>query len=166
MPDSTFAFSDNSGNYTMTSPGGIQTLAYENNLPGISLFTDSASYTFNAVGNITGKNFGFTSTLPGYDIFVHHLYFFARCNSHQFVKFHVHNTGTVTYDARVWLKTSPNATFVWSLIPPSSISNDTVYWDLLNMQPNSTRIILPLFAMPASGVVSATAGASSLDVNG
>ena len=166
MPDSTFAFSDNNGNFTMTSPGGIQTLKYENNLPGISLFTDSASFTFNATGNITGKNFGFISTLSDYEILVHHLYFFARCNSHQFVKFHVHNTGTVTYNSRVWLKTSPNATFVWSLIPPSSISNDTIYWDLLNMQPNSVRIILPVFAMPASGVVTATAGANALDVNG
>ncbi|MDQ3049876.1 MAG: T9SS type A sorting domain-containing protein [Bacteroidota bacterium] len=165
-PDSSIAFSDVNGNYLMGSLGGQQTLAYANNLTGLVLFTDSTTYTFNATGSVTNKDFGFISTNPAYSIQVKDVYLFARCNTQQNVKFKVRNTSNGNYDVRAWIKRDPLMTFINAVPAHSSISNDTIYWELSNIAPYTEIEINALFLLPGAGsVLNFTPGAHSLNAS-
>lgn len=129
------AFSNSSGDYLIGSLGGAQTLSPVYNIPGLTLFTDSTSYTFNVTGNVSGKDFGFISSAPDYTILNTNLYVFTRCNTNQLVSFKVRNNSNIAYDAKVWLKYDSQMNYINSTIPPTSISNDTLYWDVTNLQP-------------------------------
>ncbi len=166
-PDSSIAFSDNAGNYTLGSLGGMQVLSLGNNVPGLALFTDSVTYTFNATGLITGKNFGFTSTYPPFSINVKDVQLFARCNSQQYVYWKVKNLGNTTYNALAWIKRSPLMTFLSANYPVYSISNDTIYFSVSNIQPYTEVQINAKFLLPGAGnSLSFVAGANSLNSSG
>ncbi len=166
-PDNSIAFTNVAGAYEFGTLGGVQTVAPSFNFPGLILFTDSTSYTLNAVGNITGKNFGYISTAPDYSILIKDSYLFARCNSQQGVNFRVRNYSNTPYDAIVWLKYDPLMTFISSPITPSLISNDTIYWNISNILPYSEVPMYALFALPGAGnVISFTTGATSLNGSG
>lgn len=166
-PDNTTVMTNPSGLFTFGSLGGPQTLSYLNNIPGLALFTDSVTYTFNTTSNLSGKDFGFISTLPDYSIDVKQLYVFARCNTAQNATFRIRNTSSNAYDAVVWLKLGSNVNYISSPIPPSSVSNDTVYWTISNMLPYSEMYVNALVGMPSVGsVVNLIAGATTYDVGG
>jgi len=166
-PENSIAFSNTAGDYLLASLGGQQTVSYDNNIPGLALFTDSVTYTFNATGNITGKDFGFISTAVDYSILVKNIYLFPRCNSAQYVSFKVRNVSNTAYDARVWLKYSPLMTYISSTIPPTSVVNDTIYWDIPNLIPYTEVTISAYMQLPGGGnTLPLTAGAVSIDVNG
>ncbi len=166
-PDSSIAFSDNAGNYAMGSLGGQQVLSLGNNITGLALFTDSATYTFNATGLITNKNFGFISTYPPYSINVGQISLFSRCNSQQYLQFNVKNISNTTYNATVWIKRSPLMTFISANYPVAGISNDTIYLSVSNITPFSTVYINALFALPGAGnTLVYVAGANSLNASG
>jgi len=167
MPDNTFAFSDLSGNFSIASLGGVQTLTYENNLVNLVLFTDSTSYTFNATGNVTGNDFGFLTIYPDYDLSVSLPYTARRCSSEQFTTFKLTNISNIAYDAVAWLHHSSNMAFVSSAFPPTSISNDTLYWNLTNLQPYAFVNFSPKFLLPGAGdTIHLTSGGYSLDAGG
>ncbi|HMT28425.1 MAG TPA: SdrD B-like domain-containing protein, partial [Bacteroidia bacterium] len=167
-PTSSFAFTNASGDFLLGSLGGAQTLTPDLNIPGLSLFTDSASYTLNVTGNISGKDFGFISNAPDYSILVKDLYVFARCNTNQYVSFKVRNNSSIAYDTKVWLKYDDALmNYISSLTPPSSVSNDTIYWDINNFLPYTEVEFKALFGLPGAGTSMAlSSGASSLDGSG
>lgn len=162
-PDSSFAFTNYLGDFQFTSLGGPQTLSYQNNIAGLSLYTDSVTYTFNAAGNITGKNFGFVSTEPDYAIKVTNVYIFPRCNSNQTLAFTIRNTSNITYNFKAWIKLDPLMTFV-SSPNTTTIVNDTLYFNPINIAPYTDVVIYSTFLMPAAGnILQFVPGAYSLD---
>ncbi len=167
-PDNSIAFTDSAGEFTLGSLGGQQTLSYDIfSVPDLSLYTDSATYTFNATGNISGKDFGFISTLPNYSVQVKNLYIFPRCNTQQYFTYKIRNTSNVTYDITAWVKKDPLMTFISSPITPSLISNDTIYWNFTGIAPYTEISVSALFSLPGLGnVITITAGANSLDAIG
>lgn len=166
-PDNTSMFTNTAGEFIFGSLGGPQTLSYLNNIPGITIFTDSVTYTFNTSSNLAGKDFGFISTLPDYSIDVKDLYLFARCNTSQNATFKIKNTSNTTYDVVVWLKPSSNLNYIYSPIAPSSISNDTIYWTISNILPYTEMNMSALLGIPGFGsVVDLNAGAITYDSGG
>lgn len=165
-PDNSIAFTDSAGEFTLGSLGGQQTLT-PTIPPGLTLFTDSATYTFNATGTVTGKDFGFLSTLPDYTVLVKDLYILPRCNTQQYFTYKIRNTSNVTYDVIAWVKKDPLLTFISSPITPTSISNDTIYWNITGILPYSEITISALFLLPPAGnIITIVAGANSLDGTG
>src|SRR4030095_4300148 len=72
----------------------------------------------------------------------------------------------ITYDVLAWFKPDPLMIYVSAPIPPSSISNDTLYWNL-TLAPYSGTEIKAYFSLPGAGnVITAHVGAISLDSNG
>lgn len=168
-PSNSIAFTDVAGDFTIASLGGTQTLTPDLTVTGLVLFTDSASYTMNVTSSMTGKDFGYISTSPDYSIITKDIYVFARCNTDQNVSFKVRNNSNIAYDAKVWLKYDDALLNYVSAIttPPTSISNDTLYWDITNFQPYSELELKALFGLPGAGTnVEIYAGASSFDGGG
>ncbi len=166
-PDMTLAYSNSSGEFSVGSTNGLKVLVPSNNLPGLTLFTDSTTYTLNVTGSITGKDFGYISSLPDYSIDVKDLYLFPRCNTPQDIKFVVQNTGSTPCDVIAWLITSSNTSYISSNIPPSSISNDTIYWTFTNLIPYQSVTIMARHLMPAGfNTVFFTAGANTYNAGG
>ncbi|MBK7390139.1 MAG: T9SS type A sorting domain-containing protein [Bacteroidetes bacterium] len=167
LPDLTIAYSDTAGAFSFGSTNGLRELVPSNNLPGLTLFTDSSSYSLNVTGNISGKDFGYISSLPDYSIDVKDLYLFPRCNTPQNIKFVVENTSNTPCDVIAWLITNSNMDYISSNIPPSSISNDTIYWTLSNLIPYQSVTITARHLMPPGfATVFFTAGANSYNAGG
>jgi uncharacterized repeat protein (TIGR01451 family) len=166
MPANSIAFSDNAGNYLFGTLGGQQTVSYASIIAGLTLFTDSASYTFNATGNITGKDFGLISTLPDYSIDVQSLYVFARCNSNQWVTIPIRNNSNVTYDANVWFKHTTAMTYQSASLPPTLVTADTIFWTVPAIEPYTVTNLYVLMHNPSGGTLQLEANATSLDAGG
>lgn len=163
-PDNTTVFSNSVGEFVFGSLGGPQVLSYLNNIPGLTIFTDSVTYNFSATGNLSGKDFGFLSTLPDYSIDIKNLDIFARCNTTQYATLIVRNTSNVTYDAVVWMKASPNMLYISSPTPPSSVSNDTIYWTIPGILPYEEIELKAFYGLPGAGSsISINAGATSVN---
>jgi uncharacterized repeat protein (TIGR01451 family) len=166
VPDNSIAYTNSSGSYQFGTIGGVQTVSYANNISGLTLYTDSASFTFNASGSVTGKDFGLLSIFPDYTIHIAGPYIFARCNSDQILSFKVRNSSNITYNATVWMKYSSNMTFLSSTINPVAIVGDTIFWNI-TMPPWSTTTIGSTFSLPGAGsTISFHIQASSLDGGG
>jgi len=168
-PTNSIAFTDASGDYSIASLGGAQTLTADLIIPGLILNTDSTSFTMNVTSSISGKDFGFISTSPDYSIVAKDIYVFARCNTDQNVSFKVRNNSNIAYNAKVWLKYDDALmNYVSAIItPPTSISNDTLYWDVNNLQPYSEMEFKALFGLPGAGTnVDLYVGASSFNGGG
>ncbi|MDQ3049875.1 MAG: T9SS type A sorting domain-containing protein [Bacteroidota bacterium] len=166
-PDNSIAFTNAAGAYEFGTLGGVQTVAPSFNFPGLILFTDSTSYTVNAVGNITGKNFGYVSTAPDYSILVKDPYVFPRCNTQQNVTFKIRNYSNTPYNAVVWIKKDPLMVFASSPFTPTLISNDTIYWNFTNLLPYTEVQMVAKFALPGAGnTITFTTGATSLNSSG
>lgn len=166
-PEMNFAFSDSAGNFQIASQGGAQILTPTGNLNGLILNTDSSSYTFIASGTITGKDFGYISSYPNYAIDVQQLYIFPRCFTSQNASFKFRNTSNIPYDAIVWMKYDPLLNYLSASPVPSSISNDTIYWNITNIIPYVDVTISALFQIPGPGnFITLKAGASSLNGSG
>lgn len=169
-PDNSIAFSDNTGNFQVGSLGGSQVLTYDPNTTasaGLVLFTDSASYTMNVTSNISNKNFGLISAYPDYTCTIPYQYIFARCNSAQYAYFIIKNVSNVTCDILVWVKASPNMTYVSALPLPTNISNDTIYWLMPNVAPLTNIFFSPIYVLPGNGnSITYTAGLSALNGSG
>jgi uncharacterized repeat protein (TIGR01451 family) len=166
LPDSSISFSDQNGDYFFGSLGGPFTVNYISNNFGLALFSDSASYTFQAFGAVTGKDFGFITTNPDYSIQTQVPHILPRCNRVQMFTFPVRNISNIPYLTRAWLKMDPQVNFVSTPIQPYNISNDTIFWDIGTMQPFTDTVISANFLLPGAGnVIGFVAGAHSLDSN-
>ena len=166
LPDSSISISDSNGDYMFGSLGGPFTVNYVSNNIGLTLFSDSASYTFQAFGTVTGKDFGFLTNNPDYSIQTQVPYIFPRCNTQQYISFPVRNISNIPYNTRAWLKMDPQVTFVSSPIQPYTISNDTIFWDIGTLQPFNDTVIYARFMLPGAGsVIGFVAGSHSLDTN-
>src|SRR4030095_6348418 len=86
------------------------------------------------------NNVGFSAIDPDYSIDVYGYYIFPRCNTTQSARFYIRNTSNITYDVLAWFKPDPLMIYVSAPIPPSSISNDTLYWNLTLAPYSGTEI--------------------------
>jgi len=152
QPDNVFAFTDNSGNYSVGSFAGTHTIQWQNTMPGYSLSSGSQpSYTVNASATTTGLDFGLNSTLPVYDCKVVSRVGLYRCLINNATTVKYKNTGYVTYDARITMKFSSNQTFIPGSITPTSINGQTVVYDFPGLTAQTTGSIIFQLGMPAAG---------------
>ncbi|HMU76187.1 MAG TPA: SdrD B-like domain-containing protein [Bacteroidia bacterium] len=167
QPDNVFAFTDNSGNYSVGSYAGTHTVQWQNTIPGFSLSSGSqSSYNVNASATTTGLDFGLNSTLPVYDCKVVSRVGLRRCLMNNATIVNYKNTGYVTYDARITMKFSSNQTFIAGSITPTSVNGQTVVYDFPGLTAQTTGSIIFQLGMPAAGsVVSDTIIMESL-ING
>jgi uncharacterized repeat protein (TIGR01451 family) len=165
-PQGSISFSDLNGLYSLGAFGGTQTVTYGNNLSNLVLFSDSGSYTMPVVSNITGKDFGLRSALPDYSISAGNGYIFPRCLTEQDFTFTVTNTSNIPYNATAWIKIHPLTTLISSPLP-YTVSNDTVFFSISNLQPLTSTTITARFMLPNfPNTIFFIAGAWSLDANG
>ncbi|HKR05699.1 MAG TPA: T9SS type A sorting domain-containing protein [Bacteroidia bacterium] len=137
LPDSTYTFTNMSGNYNLGIDSGIYTVEY---VPDINwqLTSDSASYTFynDTSINITGLDFGVFPVNQVYDMISSLTGSIARCNSDVNYWINYENTGTAMIDSgTVTFVKDPQMTFVQSTPPYNLANGDTFIWNFYNLFP-------------------------------
>ncbi len=165
-PQNSISITSQSGQYELGTFGGAQTVTYTNNLTNLVLFSDSASYTLTVNSNINGKDFGLRSALPDYSISAGNGFIWPRCLTEQTFSFLVTNTSNNPYNATAWIKIHPLTTFISSPLP-HTVSNDTVFFSISNLQPLNSTTLTARFLLPNfPNTIFFVAGAMSLDANG
>lgn len=149
-PDSTYSYGNYLGNYTFGAALGTHTLSW---VPSSSPYTLSTapSYTFTNIGNQTGLDFGFRSSLPDYTCGLTYYSGGRRCFSYSYPAIYIDNKSNVVCQGTVYLIKSANETFVNSSPAPTSISGDTIFWSFSGLQPMAYTQINMTFMNPSAG---------------
>ena len=142
------------------------------NLPdGWMLTTDSASFTAQTGSLLAPLDtlcFGIApiSADPQVEVFMYSQAFV--CNEPLPMTVHVKNTGTTAEDVYLHLDHAGSLS-TYPIPSPDSISNDTIFWSFLDLQPGVSRFIDLNFTMPSADFIGETqsfiADVGILDVN-
>jgi len=151
-PDSIWAGTNSIGDYYLGANNGTHTVEWQSNYAttGLILSSPLPSYTFTASGSITGLDFGLKSLYPDYSIDETGLYIWPRCFSTQPAYIAAKNISNIPYKVQ-FSCTYTGCTFVSSIPPPTNIIGNTLYWDILNVQPFQSTYVQPYFTLPAGG---------------
>lgn len=154
MPDNAYAFTNLIGDFNIGSLYGNHTLLWDP--PAGSPFilsSDSASYTFNSSGAITGLDFGLVTTNSAFTGRLLISDVRPRCLTSNTYGINAINESNTVYKGRIWFIKSPLTTYVSSSIPLSGMSGDSLWWDVPGMQPFHYNIISVTLTMPGAGNV-------------
>lgn len=167
-PDSTYAFSDANGSYSIGTTPGVRKIEWVPGNSGLTLMTNNVSaYTQNLLATSNGFSFGLRGPNPTYSFELIGLYGIARCNSTLVWSIGFKNTGNIPFNGWVYLIKSSNISFVSSQPTATSVSGDTIAWYLTNLQPYTINYIHPTLTFPAAGqLFSFTSIVNSVDQNG
>jgi uncharacterized repeat protein (TIGR01451 family) len=167
-PDSTYAFSDNSGNYTVGTTPGTRKIEYIQGPNSFSLMTNNVgSYTQLVNTSTGGFNFGLKGPNPNYACDLQGLYGIPRCNTQTTWSIYLQNTGNIPYNGWVYLIKSSNVGYVSGTPAATFVTGDTIGWYLTNIQAFQTIVLHPLLSFPTAGqTVNFTAIMNSLSAVG
>ncbi|MBP6335846.1 MAG: T9SS type A sorting domain-containing protein, partial [Bacteroidia bacterium] len=158
-PDSSYAFSDPSGNYLFGAVFGSHILSCDSlNLTSGLALVSLPSYSFTNTTNQSGFDFGFRSTLPDYTCNLNFTPGFMRCLMPVKSDITYSNRSNVESQGQVYLVHSPNLTFHSSSPAFSSQNGDTIFWDFTNLQPLEVRSISVIYNIPGSGTLDFNTG--------
>ncbi len=151
-PDSIYAYANNNGDYYLGANNGTHTVEWQTSYNTTNMMLSSAqtSYTFTANGSITGLDFGLKSSLPDYSIDEKNIYIWPRCFSNQSAQISAKNISNIPYKMEISC-TYTGVTYVASSPPPTNIIGNTLYWDILNVQPFNYVYVYPMFTLPGGG---------------
>lgn len=167
VPDSGYGFSGGTGEYSIGVLNGNHTVAWNPLLPAtFQLSSDSASFTVNNTGNVTGLDFGLTTTNPDYTCDVSLTANFPRCNSNVWYYLTYQNKSNIPFNGTAYFIKDPNTTYYWSPVTPSGFSGDTIFWTFTNLQPFTPVTIRITISVPGSGTMNYKAGMISVDGSG
>jgi uncharacterized repeat protein (TIGR01451 family) len=167
-PDSTYAFSDNTGNYVIGTSPGTRKIEYIQAPSSFSLMTNNVgSYTQLVSTSTGGFNFGLRGPNPNYACDLLFYTGLPRCNDTRTWSIYFKNTGNIPYNGWVYFIKSSNVGFVSALPVETFVSGDTIGWYLTSLQPFQTTVIYPRLSFPAAGqTVTFTAYMNSLSPGG
>ncbi len=162
-PDSSFAFSDNLGNFRFGAVLGSHTLSYSPMASSIFTLTSAPSYSFTNTGNQSGFDFGFRSNLPDYTCNIIFSPALMRCNQQVTSYISYQNKSNIPVDGLVYFIPDSGQIYVSSIPPHSSINGDTIFWNFTALQPMETRQISVKVQNPQSGIVIMISGIKAVD---
>ncbi len=153
LPDSVYVLTNHAGSYSYFVDSGLYNVNFIPFSPW-TLSSSSASFSINAQsGNYCCYDFGINSNQQKEQIEIDVEYGGLRCYSQQQVWMMVKNTGTIVIDAIAYLVLDTTCSFLYSQPSPTSISSDTLFWDLGLMTPfqiSHMNIFIQIGAPPDS----------------
>jgi uncharacterized repeat protein (TIGR01451 family) len=165
MPDSTYAFSDATGNYFFGSSSGTKTISWLGGNGYLIQTNNVSSYTQNITTTTSGFKFGIKNPNPDYKCDILYFSGAGRCNVQNSWYFTYQNKGNVPFNGWLYVLKSPNVSFVSASVIPTFVSGDSLGWYFTNLMPSEIRYLNMIFLMPAAGqAVSFKAVMHSLDV--
>ena len=169
-PDSTYAVSDNNGNYSFGTAPGTHTITWLPQLNAYQLSLGaSPSYTATVATTTSGYDFGVKNHNPMYADSISLGACWSGCAHPNYFYLTYENTGFVNYDGYVYMVLDPNNMFLatGAGTPPDSVIGDTLFWNFTNLAPFQPVTIHPYINTPTGGVtINYSVTMVSLDVAG
>ncbi len=163
-PDSTYAYSNSSGLYSIPAVLGTHTVSYTSpNLNYVLSSGSVSSYTFTNSGNVNNLDFGLRSARPDYSINISFVNGLPRCNTDVTSTFTLNNQSNVTAQGTFYVVLSNNISYVNASPAPSAISGDTIFWTFNNLIPFTSQLFSVTYHLPASGTLSISSTAIAED---
>jgi uncharacterized repeat protein (TIGR01451 family) len=167
LPDSGAGFSSQNGDYSIAVLNGNHTVSWTPTPTSIfQLSSDSAAFSVNNTGTVTGLDFGLTTTNPDYTCDIQLTGGFPRCNSGVWYYLNYVNKSNIPFNGRVYLVKDPSSSYFYSTVTPSSFSGDTIFWNFIGLMPFTPSTIQVTLFIPGSGVLNYHAGMIAEDGSG